>query len=336
MNATKFRVTNEGVLQSSKDITPGLYSVKIDINELTESKQSDYLFKVSGELNPSLDLTVTLEKIQSPPFEWFFYDSNSNNLDEGFGLNTINNTASVYETNVSRRGTVMQYSKTNLGEEDTDFFKSYAVPLFVRLVSDSNGNTNGRLKVVEEEISTQFKPENGTFSYWTGFASSIDNGCATITDAQSTLPYRVSDLVIRQNGNIEYNSFDYPMMNATANSKMYLETVLYLPQSKSMSLVSPMKMYTKNTTCANPQDANCLININTNVKMGEAYDLNMAFTGIKEGKICISKKVSATGEVWDLFWNQNEMLKLLADRKANIISTNRDANLCESREILGG
>jgi len=311
----------------------GTYPVNIIIEE-TDTLTSPKLFDSNFELNPNLSITINFgPKKYAPTVNWFFYDYS----DEDFNsLTSIPTTEHNFlNTNILFRGELLSftqnYNKPEFEIGDYAFSPSYAVPLLVRLKTDSSGDMNK-----EFYANLQSTQNFEQFSYWTGFASSIDNGCTNITtdslnpDEESPkLPYRESDS--KDGENFYFAQFDE---NLVPNSTIYLQTILFWPNIPGTTTVNltntPNLFYTKN---ADNNSGSILIS-----QKDSTFSVNTIeelFSAINEEKVCVHQGISQGGTKWTLFWNTKSIYDSIQQRKTSILTNNSDANLCTIREILG-
>jgi hypothetical protein len=318
---------NNGVEFNISSLSAGLYQLNIDMNSLTDYTSTNYLFTTDNQLNPNLDIKVTITPVAPPTFDWFFYEYGDIDITNSSVqyIESANN--DYYLTNVTKRGVALEFieSANQHDFNDAKVYKTYAVPLFTRIV-DRNG-------IGDTNISINSNVDHDTFTYWTGFASTKGSGCETtaLGSADTFLPYRMPDTKKQYSGTQAV--FYIPELNNLAqNSKMYLETALFLPIGKTMSLTSPVRIYDKNSSryCDGNLQNPCQYTINSSVQSSSFNNLQELFNGIKSEYLCVYQGVSNGKGEWTVFWNQQQLYKDLNASKATIT----DANQCTARTIV--
>jgi len=321
-------------------LTAGLYTGHIDVNELALPSTSSYLFNSGNVLNSNIKINVTLNSQPTTYFDWMFYQQGDSELAESSVSDSGITPGNYAISNDSKRGTVLELeynSKTGVADSNV-LYNTFGVPFFVR-VADVNGNIDRNFTV---EARTQTPPT--LFSYWTGFASSLGlgTGCETIANAaNNTLEYRSPDKKVGTATNPL--TFEFTDFNSTKKDSVeYLETVVFLPSSSSGPAVdgvefsSPFNAYTKNFACIGSPSGRCTFDINssmTSYKLSNTTTLTSIINGIKDRNLCVYKGINARGNTqWTVFWNQQKILSELNAKKTAIT----DANICATREILGG
>jgi len=342
-NEAKFKLLVNGIETDSLEISPGIYRVRIDMNELAANTSPNYLF-LGGQLTPELELTITLEKDSNPEFDWFFYNREG---DDAVMLFVDAQTQKIptfdnYVTNFSNRGAIIEFSTTSAGSITAkNFYTTFAVPLFIRIGKTPGGTKNSF-------TTTGFSSEGHLnplqFSYWTGFASSLGNGCEDITTTGGALPYLLPDSKVAGSTTDNFELKEYNSTKSDQNT--YLETVVYLPNNagSSITLAGPLNIYWKGGSCttASSGGANCTFIINKSEtsfvipadQVNPTNSLHYVFNSIKDSNVCVYQEPNPTGGTkWVLFWNEQKILKELSARKSASI---KDATLCAAREeILG-
>ena len=333
INSINFSQTIGGVKITTLDLSPGYYTVSVDMNELEAlNDSSSYLFATgTNEVNPSLKLVVSFEKIpQSIGYDWFFYYDET--TDSFMDLFTNLQTPSKYVTNVFDRGTVLEYTM-GAPASDQKFYKTFATPLMLKVSSSSVSGLSDANYTVENYTSDTPSPYD-TFTYWTGFASSQLDGCETTALnpplGMKSLPYRIPDVNIVSVGVIQ--NFEIPELKfVKKDSNIYLESVLYLPKvansNKLKITTSNRQLFNSSGICTGPT---CNLTINDENPTHSSETLAEVFENIKNESICVYKDSGTGNTKWRLFWNQQRILQDLNTMKNNI----NDAKLCELRSIL--
>jgi hypothetical protein len=328
--------------------TEGKYRITIDLNDLVEEGLVDtgtgsgvnLLFPTlnESELNQNLKILLKLEKISNPEFDWFFYKQGNEDISDNF-MNIITN-ADADLTNMRKRGVVLEYfdsEKINNDDYTGNIFVTYAVPAFVKIKGDSQGDTNVSF-IVSGDVQTGYgNNDYNSFTLWSGFASTLGEGCSSILNptGKDPLPFRLPD--VRNNilggTGISFMIEDYAQV--TPNSEMFLETVFYLPmkpdystgQTANINWSEKDLFFTKSGVCTNPCQINPTL---TNYKIDNSPKglLQNIFDNIKDGNICIHNNITAQGNNWSMFWNQEKILQDLTEAKINAL-TNSEATECE-------
>jgi hypothetical protein len=345
INGITFQQTSgdQQVLLEEEDGYPveaGLYHVIVTISG-ADSLSKELLFDSSDNLNTTIKINVLLNRDSTyqPPFDWFFYHNESS--DDLINVFTSTSGRTIYRTNVIDRGSILDFREVN-GEIDGNFFATFAVPLIIRLADTNGGGV----------VNTTYKVTQGdgdnreTFTYWTGIASSLGDGCqTTVSTAQNnkSLPYRLPDSSTEtQNATGSYFNIN-ELENVTPNSVMYLNTVLYLPifstETGSIILDTPFNLYSRDNTCLGTTTNKCTYSIQlsnpTNystykVRADPTYVITDLFNGIDNNAICVYKDASTQEERWKVFWNQEK----ISDSLSNVKSAITDAKICTMREGL--
>ena len=318
-----------------KTIESGMHKVIINITQTGENNYSDnYLFLPNGELNPALKITVSLEKKSSPSYKWFFYEDNSTDsfAEQIEGL-ASSRQPNAYVSNVYDRGLVMDFNRVGSTINFSKFYKTYAVPLFIKVTGDLSGNSDANFTVTGY-------PSSDTFTYWSGFASTQSNGCETTSASPpsgiKTLPYRVPDSNINRIIESSNNTFVIPEFSkegannkgVVPNSKIYLETVIYSPKDSAIAL--DKHRFDFNLSNTSNTHAN-MLTLNSNNSLHAVESVADIFNKIKSEEICVAnQKLGPNSEKWIVFWNQQKILGDLNTLKHGIT----DANLCDIREEL--
>jgi hypothetical protein len=343
INATSFFRVEGNQKTEEKEIEPGAYWVSIDMNEIAVINTPDsYLFPnaSSAEVNPSIRLEVSLKKIAPPKYDWFFYyDDNAMAF-----INTLNEneSPSKYVANVFARGAIMKYEKDG---ENNFFYNTYAIPLVLKI--DDNGHS-GKADA-NYTVQNYYTVNDATnwaydaFAYWTGFASTINQGCDTTSTSpivESTLPVAIPDInsgfvLNMQNSRV----YDIPeLKTVTPGSVMYLQTVIYTPSIRSIQAIEPNltkiitrgnKIHTDTNACI-VDGNNCYIELR---QVNSKYIVNAdnttkikdLFNGIKNESICVYKETGLGNPIWNIYWNEQKILSDLNAYKETIT----DATICE-------
>lgn len=335
VKSIKFSQEVGGVTVTNTNLSPGRYRVRISMDSVYFAVlDGEPVFSGDNKLNPNIELSVALENTAPPDFDWFFYQI----PDPPVFFSTIADSSSTTNvTNVVRRGEVMSFKNEGSGVSG-NFYPSSAVPIAVK-ISDllHNGFADAGFTVAGAGNS-----ESGAFTYWTGFASSEDNGCGTISlnpsSGEKSLPYRVPDETVNILGKTIFQIPD--LTQVVRDSNMYLETVLYLPVSSELLLTVPFGIYSSSTVCNPAVDKTCSLQITSNDSLASASIISNSrfrvksvqeiFDKIKSEQICVIKDSSLGYSMWKLFWNQDLVIGALDDFKKSI----RDAKICVDRERL--
>jgi hypothetical protein len=311
------------------ELQAGTYNVTMSIQ--TIGIQNNYELFNDNTLNPNIEITINFSNtLRTPEINWFFYEFE----DDDFSELTPNILKTFENTNLSNRGELLKYvyngETSDFNNSNYLFSPSYAVPLFVRLKTGTTFSDINKTFNLSQSVGS-----NNKFSYWTGFASSIEDGCVNIvtkTNSLNSLPYREADSKIgNTNQNFYFSQFDTGEVKQ--NQTIYLQTVLFWPSgiTNNLNLSAPFSIYTK--TGQNNQGTVNVSSINPEFNV---VDLNSLFNRIKEEKVCIHYGPTGTRSTgWTLFWNTKSIYDSIEERKSNILTTNNDAKICELREILG-
>lgn len=325
--------------QGSGAITAGLYAVNIDV-EIDSSATETNLFLQDNSLNPDAKIKIDFTKISEPSFNWFFYDYGNLEIDL---TNTGTQSANLWEINSGKRGILLtiEHNPANPNFNNNMFYPNYATTLVARLKSNSSGNADANFS-----ITSLGNYDHNNFSYWTGFASSLDEGCGNIdNEGDSTLPYREPDSRVTYTSTTTFEFSNYK--TSKPNSTMYLQSVLFWPTSfinnSTGLVVSPLISapfgLMVNGTWYNGSASSPVNNIRLNTPSDEfmVENLRDLINAIEQEKVCINTSITPTRTTkWTLFWNQTKILETINSAKRNLLTTNNDANLCATREILGG
>jgi|GEM_PF-2344463 len=327
--AIKFQKTFEDTVLDDTEIEPGIYQIKTNISDIALVSSASQLFKNDETVADGLNITVSMEKKESPKFDWFFYyDKNTDRFPDKI-LPATN--PSLYTTNVDARGTILTFEKGSdlVGE----FYKTVAIPIMAKISDKSGSGANSTFEVPDYS--------GDIFTYWTGFASNepnkagVKDGC-TNPFTQKALPYRVAD-----EKNTASGKFIMPESSGTKqNAVMYLQTVLYVPVLNGQLTIQNATFGLQWLGYTNCPDGNSdhpcdgtIQNIVGNYPGTQVLDLNDVFTGIKTGSICVYEDNSLSNPRWKVFWNQDRVLEgLNADRNA-IIGV-EDVNICATRKVF--
>ncbi len=316
---------NNGVEFNISSVQSGLYQISIDLNSLNDYSSDYYLFNQQGELQPNVDIKVTITPISPPTFDWFFYEYGDIDITNSSVQYVQSPGNDYYLTNVTKRGIALEFTESANTHDfnDAKVYKTYAVPLFSRIV-DRNG-------VGDTNMSINSNVDHDAFTYWTGFASTKGSGCETtaLGSTDTFLPYRLPDTKKQYTGS--QSIFYLPELNNLAqNSKMYLETSLFLPIGNSMTLTAPFRIYNKSNYCDGNSQQACTFTVTDSLKSSSFSNLQELFDRIKSEYLCVYQGVSNGKGEWSVFWNQQKLYKDLNTMKATIT----DANICTAREIV--
>ncbi|HNV00854.1 MAG TPA: hypothetical protein PKK60_00300, partial [archaeon] len=311
-----------------EELQTGTYKTKIKIQEVG-TLTSPNLFNSSNELNENIEISVDFYSNPTPPkINWFFY----NFPNEDFNNIQTNPNSSFKNTNLTKRGKLLSF--IYIGESPVfnnyEFTPNYATPIMVRLTTDNNANMSKAFSV-----SNNLNLDSDTFSYWTAYASSVSDGCTNITSDESLLPYREGDKKSSTNtnqNNFYFNQFDSELK---PNSSVYLQTILFWPTNLRDTITingASFEIYTKNL------DNNLgSVKINEMDNNFSVINLEDIIEGIKNQKICVNySPIGTRNTSWTIFWNTKSVYDSINGRKIEILNRKKDANLCLTREILGG
>ncbi len=346
-------------------ISAGKYQVEISLtNNRADGRglfglDSTGVFDEPYELNPYVKISVSLQKIGEPEYDWFFYTKEYNGLIQEVSLDN-------YNSNITKRGLVLEF--TNDGPDaKINLYNNFASPIFIGVPNGVPPFTS-LMEVTEGQNSPYPFQGKDKFTYWTGFASTKGDGCESIRTTDKALPYNEPDVPSGITSTNEYAEFSFKL-NGISNyyDSMYLQSVLYLNK--------PIKILTQNYIYAADEGTFCgcyesqsgpgagivrCVQFNSgvtgtllsgnkcNITIPESNeyslldsDLPKLFEQIKSGNVCVSKqtkRVSGEGiDTWKLFWNEGKIIRKLNDMKS-LINTNqtiraqgKDANLCNLR-----
>jgi len=314
-NGVKFIIEKNGVNLDTTTITPGIYTVKIDMNELEEITTSDYLILADGTLNPTIDIKVTLADGIKPKLDWFFYNEGyEDDFEELFKNIGLQKTTNAYSTNILNRGEIIKFDERDGDLLNASFFQTYAYPLLVKITGDSTGNTNAKIKLKNNEAPAGDFFEKDMFTEWTGVGSSKGDGCETISTSteDTTLPYRVPDISI-SNDTFAFEDLSHNLAQVAPNSKMLLSTVLYLPYNTTtgdtLKIETQMPLYHSGESCTNPP---CNLLLDENMSNNKVFELSDVLEKIRNKSVCVYRGIGPSLEnKWSLFWNEQEIVKEL-------------------------
>lgn len=326
LNGMDFFKTINGLIIDEKNIDPGLYNVVVDLNS-----KSSLLFDTQNKLIDGVKIKVKLEKISEPPFEWFFYnDEATDSFAEVFESPKL---ITKYRANVLDRGSIMSFIKDPSGRTDGNFYSNYAVPIIIKL---SDTEKTGEIDAFYEVRG--FTEKSEMFTFWTGFASTQEEGCGTISNVSSSggreLPYRIPDVNIRSStGNQMFGIREFS--SVIKDSNIYLETVIYVPTTGSEApeyeIITPFDIYSLFDSCTRKPKQKCELKfgaLSDYAKKFRATTIKEVFDGIRDGNICVFKDTSQQVTRWQVFWNQEKIVESMNEMKASI----KDAKLCKLGE----
>ena len=303
----------------------GEYEVIINL-DIAENISAHTLFDDAGNLNTGVTIDVEFRRIRSPFQDWFFYNTQ---IGDVFDTDISVVEPEFYIANDRKRGVVFEFvhNATSIGLGGSTVYKTTATPLFIRL-ADVNGDTNNSFEI-DFDIGLDQAEESGIFTYWSGFASSLGDGCEDImVDANTPklpLVYRIPDRFALDNTRKKVYLDEYAVTKADGIE--YLETVLFIPKFASDTLqrniTTPFNIYTTESAC-NASTTNCEIDIVALNSPHSVETIQELFDGIRNEEICVNSEVNGDNTNWTLFWNSNKILQDLDTRKADIT----DATLC--------
>ena len=308
-----FVQTKMGIEVDETTIEAGLYSVRIDMNELGEITTSDYLFN-SNVLNPTIGITVTVQKQSPPELDWFFYQEGyEDDFEEVFRARDAATTPNALGTNVENRGEIIKFDEATDDISNASFYKTYAYPMLVLVEGDLNGDSNTQIKSNDVGNQPNLSFENSDIlSYWSGIGSSKGDGCETTSTTTKTnhLPYRVPDMGIASDL-FNFSDIGHNLTKVIPNSKLLMSTVFYLPYSqgsnRTLDLETNMNTYMDTNSCTSPP---CVLAIKESMSNYKVNDLNGVFSGINNSNICVYQEIGIRQEnKWSIFWNESEILK---------------------------
>ena len=316
--------------QGSGEVIAAMYAVNISVEVDPDAEQTT-LFVNGNALNPAATIKIDFTKLSDPSFNWFFYEYGNLEIDKN--IDTIH--SNFWKSNSEKRGILLTMAQSGLNDDlygKIDFYPGWANTLIAQLKSNASGDINSYF-TLSNDFASNYQG-NDTFSYWTAFASSIGNGCTDIDDeSDGVLSYREPDS-LRDNTDTTFDFNNYS--KSKPNSTTYLQTVLFWPNNYPTNPVisSPLGLMIDKNWNSSP-----VVNkqVNTRNEEFNVTNLEDLFKGIGEEKICINATVSASRTTqWTLFWNQTSIYDSIKSAKENLLSTNADATLCETREALGG
>jgi hypothetical protein len=258
-------------------------------------------------------------------------------------------TQDPYKTNVLKSGYLLEYMEGGEQNLNRILYKTFAIPIFIRINASSAGTANSSFNVSGDWGN----PFNGkdTFSYWTGFASSVKNGCGSIVSpGVDPLPYREPDVPIAGT-QFELNKFKLGLI---PGSNIYLETVLYLPvgavnQSLDFKPSTPLASMPSATafynnqgvlgSCTSTSTSPCSLKYQgtsfvSSLGTDKIDILKDILNKIKTKDVCVAREMSGTvNPRWIIFWNQQKVLATeLASKKTEVVVS--PAQICAA-EIVG-
>lgn len=289
-----------------KEYSVGEYNViiGIDINNISETALFDQRDSLNSEVNLQIDLTSTGNK---PLYDWFFYDNSIDEIDDT--SITIINSEKIFSSNVENRGRIFEFEQiNNFDLNDAKLYSSFAAPLFVKV---DQSNKSFTLPLITKDDGLDDK-----FSYWSGFASNLENGtvCGELLPTETALIYRQPDF-------LNSTTKEFTIYNEFAElqaGEEYLETVLFLPEDERVIIDGPGNIYTTNGSCQTNNTGNCSVDIEKSTYK-KVTRLQEMLDGINNRTVCVSINASGSSTDWSIFWNEEEILKTLTDVKLNEI-----------------
>ncbi|MEK6958635.1 MAG: hypothetical protein AABW59_01175 [archaeon] len=332
------KVMDSIIFENTGTFPAGLYTVSIEITELSPQTTSTYLFN-GNALNTFYQIKIKLNTKSTPQFNWMFYEMGTTELDESSIARVQIGSGDYYTSNNSKRGIVLEmvYDKKLTHADSNALYNTFAVPMIIRS-ADKNEIVDKNFGV---EVRAGVNPTSPPlFTYWTAFASTLGSGCETIENtALTSLPYRTPDTALGTYGT--GLSFNIDFLNSTKKDQnMYSSTVLFLPKgvdniNEGVKVYAPFRVITKDKTCDGNSTNFCQTEINSassTYNLSTSTPLASVFSKVSDGSLCVYQGINDSGKnQWTVFWNQAQVLSDL-DAKKNAIT---DANICTTRAILG-
>ncbi len=350
-------------ISSTKKYKIGKYLVNIDMfgpttiggtnvfsdlasEDVTPNLQSNLIFDESGNLIDPEKLNIQINFNRNggkPLLDWFFYEEGIENI-----TNQIQSKISTLsQTQIDRRGQIMYFNQdlTNFEISDIKTYPNYAIPFFIKV--DKNQTTiSNNLIITSTSPDELTELSESAFSYWTGFASNLENGCGEMLTEEKALVYRLDDKLTAYNPTQATNEFLielYPNIGLSrfTNGREYLQTVIYSPiyntgnpfsaTINSKNIGFGKSLFGKNNTCDNLNNCNLEITKdNSNYIVNNSSAIPDIINGIKNNEICVTRRQDGTNNLveWIIFWNEEEILKDLRSIKDTVLDDDDSSKYC--------
>lgn len=363
---------NNGVMLNKK-IEPAKYTITVELFGPVDSLggtdifqdlpaasidpdfSSNVLFTADDELiePDKLNLKINFTKTGGEPLiKWFFYEVGVENLTDQLDIQS----PTLFGTQIEKRGQVMAFNQnlTDFQIDDIKIYPNYAIPLFIKVDKNETFVSN-KLELTNSNAVDNI---NGlinanpakTFSYWTGFASSLNDGCGELLLGEDTLVYRLDDKIEIKSATAGANEFLINLYPSTVqadlrNGKEYLQTVIYAPifglgNPFSAKLISRNNGFTKNlfgsnVICTTSNECSLDINkANSNFIVDRSFAISNIIQGIKNSDICVNaNQIGLDSTVdWTIFWNEEKIIETLRTNKDAVINADSTSKYCAGLE----
>jgi hypothetical protein len=325
VNKIKF-TAHDGDLTTPK-FDAGIYNVKI--NFISSNGSFELFDNTTNIFDADLKIIIDLKQKSLPAYDWFFYDQGV----EDILSQIIATEPTIGNSNVKNRGAIFKFEHTDNNNDfsNSTFWKTFATPLIAKISKDGNNIYNNFKISTDGGLGSL---TDNTFTYWTGFASNKGEGCEDISPTQDDgyLVYNIPDTIIDPSNasslDVEISEYNF----IGGSSVEYLQSVIYLPYDTMKSSMSALDIdgnlaiTTNNSTCTTLP---CSVELKADNTIYKATNLQEVFNNIVSGKVCVSENRLGNKTNWKFFWNENEILKTLNPKKAEI----NDADICGSRII---
>jgi hypothetical protein len=268
--------------------------------------------------NSNIKINVDLSHNKKPRLDWFFYNEGMEDVVKNDFLEGTTY-PEFEESNVSSRGMLFDFTLIDDSTEvdSSDFKKTYAVPLIMKIEEDDNNNiTNNYNMTFDFDPEVYLPTGDNIMTYWSGFASNKGSGCEDIADGEDTLVFNYPDLIETKDG--LKHKVSLPIYNTIKeNGVEYLQTVLYSPYNErtgtnefTIQIDSNAELYSLQNACENGE-----CDINGAITDYKINSLREIFDGIIDEKICVAPRRQGNETNWKIFWNEQKILGELEDIK---------------------
>lgn len=304
---------------------------------------TNILFDRQNELIDPEKLNIRInfrEAGGKPLLNWFFYEAGVESLDDQ--INQANN--SFYNTQIQNRGQVLRFEQDlqNFDLQGILAYPQFAIPLFVKVQKNEDETINSfKIKNISplDQIDNTNLLGNSTFSYWSGFASSLGEGCEEILEGESSLVYRLNDKIEKIDNLSQIFQVNlYPNQESNLKEgKEFLQTIIYSPILGSAGTqlqfdlnYEKNNLFNKDGICSSTNDCRIKIDNSTNV-INWTNSLQNILDGIKNQTICVTAQQDGTSNKvdWILFWNENKIFENLKNAKTRAINADSEIKYCE-------
>ncbi|MDD3083796.1 MAG: hypothetical protein PHP82_02125 [Candidatus ainarchaeum sp.] len=315
----------------------GKYDIMIEIN----NEQGNDLFygeNMPGTgtqiINEDIKITVDFSNKTEPIIDWFFYRKEVGDItDSDISVITA---PTLKQTNTINRGKILSFRKVvnEFDPEEIILTPTFAIPLFIK-IEKKEGIVTNKFSVTESQ-ETNYSEED-IFTYWSGFASNKGEGCEEISPEQTetnTLFYRLPDIITNQQSalinDVELTEYD----NIENEDIEFLQTIIYAPyfgnSNEEITLAGKTSIYSNTLDCTY-NNSDCDIEFDSSNSNYFSRNMPEIIQGIVDKKVCISEELVGANKIWILFWNEEELLKSLKNKKEQVIATTPTVEICGIR-----